>query len=169
MFVPFDNLPDTARIWIYQSDRKLKQDEKSTISTNLLAFTNQWTAHNQTLGASFSILHDQFIVLAVDEDYNQASGCSIDASVHAFRNLGAHLQIDFFTRTNVAFWKDGEVQIVPLSELSEKPGGGIWNNQTEVFNNTIRTKGELINSWKISAGQSWLKRHLAKANVDGSN
>jgi len=169
MFVPFDKLPETSRIWIYQSDRKFTPDEKNTISNTLQAFTNQWTAHNQTLGASFAIMHDQFIVLGVDENYNEASGCSIDASVHAIKNLGTTLNLDFFTRTKIAFWNEDEIRIIPLFELSEGLARNMWNSQTEVFNNTITSKGEMKSGWKIPAGQSWLKRYLTRANCVSNN
>ena len=31
MFVPFNELPDTSRIWIYQCGRELKEDEVTEI------------------------------------------------------------------------------------------------------------------------------------------
>lgn len=165
MYVPFENLPDTARIWIYQSDRQFTALEKDTISSTLITFTKQWTAHNQTLGASFAVLYDRFIVLAVDENINQASGCSIDGSVRAIRNLEGSLNVDLFNRLNVAFLKDEDVQIVPSAILSAKLDEGIWNGSSIVFDNTIRTKAELNSSWKVPAGSSWLKRYLTKASV----
>lgn len=169
MFVPFEKLPDTARIWIYQSDRKLTDEDKNTISSKLSTFTTQWTAHNQTLGASFYIFHDFFIVLAVDEDVNQASGCSIDASVHAFRDIASKVGIDVFARTNVAFLVKGEVVIIPQSGLLKKLEEGIWTSETSIFNTSIVTKGELTDKWIIPAGKSWLKRYLDKVSISGSN
>ena len=35
MFVSFDTLPDNARIWIYQSDRKFSEKEEDFIQKNL--------------------------------------------------------------------------------------------------------------------------------------
>lgn len=163
MFVPFEKLPETARIWIYQADRRLSSTEIDTISAKLKTFTIQWTAHNQTLGASFAILYNQFVVLAVDEDVNQASGCSIDASVRAVKTIGESLGLDFFKRTNVAFLKDGEVRTVPSLNLLKTLVEKEWNGDTLIFNNAILSKGELDTSWKVPAANSWLKRYLEKA------
>jgi hypothetical protein len=165
MFVPFEALPESARIWLYQADRKLTREEQDTISSKLLSFTNQWVAHNQPLRSSFLILHDQFVVLAVDESYSGASGCSIDSSVHVIRSLVDEMQVDFFNRANVAFWIDEEVKTLSLSGLAEKLEEGFWNANTIVFDNTILTIGALKSKWMVQARNSWLRRYLAKTSV----
>ena len=45
MFVPFDQLPDNARVWIYPSSRKFSPDEVLVIRQKTKAFLEQWTAH----------------------------------------------------------------------------------------------------------------------------
>lgn len=168
MFVPFETLPDTARIWIFQSERKLQPNEIHTISESLKTFTNQWTAHNQTLGASFTILYDQFIVLAVNEQINQASGCSIDSSVRFLKTLSEQIGADFFDRNQVAFLINGTIHVIPRERLSTAISEGVWNEESVVFNNTIGSKGELEDNWKIKAGRSWLKRYLAKDTLSAN-
>ncbi len=163
MFVPFEKLPDSARIWIYQADRKLSADEQRKISIDLEVFTNQWTAHNQMLGASFCVLYDQFVIVAVNENVNQASGCSIDASVHQMKKLGDQFHINFFNRTQIAFWKNEQVTMIQLADLSKKLEEGAWSGETKFFDNTIQTKGDLPLKWKIKAADSWLSRYLKKA------
>lgn len=165
MFVPFETLPASARVWIYQSNRAFKPEEENTISTSLQAFTNSWTAHNQPLKTSFQVLHDYFIVLAVDEAHQEASGCSIDSSVHVIRQLSQQTGIDFFERTNVAMLLDEGVRLVKLPELKQAYENGVWNSHTTVFDNTVLTKGDFEKRWKSPAGQTWLKRYLSKAAV----
>lgn len=165
MFVPFETLPDSARVWIYQSNRAFKPEEVNTISTALQAFTNNWTAHNQPLKTSFQVLHDYFIVLAVDEAHHEASGCSIDSSVHVIRQLSQQTGIDFFERTNVALLLDEKVRLIKLPELKQAYENGVWNSQTTVFDNTVLTKGDFEKRWKSHAGETWLKRYLSKAAV----
>ena len=137
MFVPFETLPDSARVWIYQSNRTFKPEEVNTISTALQAFTNNWTAHNQPLKTSFQVLHNYFIVLAVDEAHHEASGCSIDSSVHVIRELSQQTGINFFERTNVALLLDEKVRLIKLPELKQAYENGVWNSQTTVFDNTV--------------------------------
>jgi len=165
MFVPFDSLPDSARVWIYQSDRKLSELEQRTISDTLQSFINQWTAHNQPLKASFAMLHDYFVVLAVDESYTGASGCSIDSSVATIRQLGHQVNVDFFNRTKVAFFIDETVNQVEMGELKRMHAEGFWKGDTRAFDNTVPTKGAFLSGWMRKADETWLKRYLSKATV----
>ena len=65
MFIPFDSLPDHARLWIYQANRPVTNSEKNIISDALLAFTQQWLVHGEPMMASYAIYHDQFLILAL--------------------------------------------------------------------------------------------------------
>ena len=79
MYIPFENLPPDARIWIYVSNRKLTAETRTAVEEVLAGFTQQWSAHATPLQASYKIFFDQFIVLGVDEAVSSPSGCSIFA------------------------------------------------------------------------------------------
>ena len=81
MFVPFNQLPDHARIWIYPSNRPFTTDELLVINEKARAFLEQWTAHGADLQAGIDLPYDRFIVLGLNEAIQSASGCSIDSSV----------------------------------------------------------------------------------------
>ena len=53
MLVDFNTLPDDSRIWIYQANRTLTEDEVSEIETKLSKFIQEWTAHGANLNAGF--------------------------------------------------------------------------------------------------------------------
>jgi hypothetical protein len=165
MFAPFETLADSARIWIYQAGRKFAETEKSTISDTLTAFTHSWVAHGNPLKTSFSILYDQFIVLAADENFNEASGCSIDSSVRVIRQLDQQFSLGLFDRTKIGFLRDEQVEMIPLDELPKALGEGRWQENSMFFNNVLSTKGQLTSGWIIPANQTWLKRYLAKTVV----
>ena len=165
MFVPFDVLEDSARVWIYQSGRKFTETEKNTISQTLSSFTQQWAAHGSPLKTSFTIHYDQFIVLAADENFNEASGCSIDSSVHVMKAMDEQYSLGLFDRTQVAFLKSGTVMMVKLSELPGRLAENTWQQDTLTFNNLVMTKGELGTQWIVPAGETWLKRYLTKIAV----
>jgi hypothetical protein len=165
MFASFESLEDSARIWIYQSSRKFTETEKSTISTTLEAFTHSWVAHGNPLKTSFAILYDQFIVLATDENFNEASGCSIDSSVRVIRQLDQQFSLGLFDRTKIGFLKGEQLEMIPLNELPNALTEGRWKQDSMVFNNVLSTKGQLTNGWIVPANQTWLKRYLTKTVV----
>lgn len=160
MFVEFDQLDETARIWIYQSDRKLTEEEQQLIQNTGEAFITQWTAHGKGLKGSIRLFYDRFLVLAVDENFNQASGCSIDASVYFIKELENQFSINFFDRTKIAFLHDGEIFIEDMLQLKEKIQNGHINGHHKTFNNHITTKAEMNHSWITSVEESWLKRYF---------
>jgi hypothetical protein len=167
MFIPFQNLHDQSRIWIFQCSRKFNSREAEIISEALSTFTDGWLVHGNAMRASFDLRFEQFIILAADEQANAASGCSIDDSVRTMKRLGAELQIDFFDRTQVAFKKNDDVITVPIASLKKKLEEKAWNADTLMFNNLVSTKRELRDSWLIPAGSTWLKRYLAHETLAG--
>jgi len=164
MYVPFDSLEDSARVWIYQAGRKLTESEKNTISESLSAFTHQWVAHGNPLKTSFKIFHDQFIVLAADENFEQASGCSIDGAVRTIQQINNQFGLSLFDRTKVAFLKE-EIVVVASGDILKSLEQGTWKSDTPTFNNVLTTKGDLTKHWIIPASQTWLKRYLTKIAV----
>lgn len=155
-----ENMPDHSRIWIYQSNRSFTESEKTFIEKQLVVFTAQWAAHGKQLTATYSILHNQFIVLAVDESFHQASGCSIDSSVAVIRHLEQETGLSLLDRSQVAFLSDEEVQVKPFNQLKAAVENGEINQETPVFNNAIQNAGEWKTSWLQPASATWLSRYF---------
>lgn len=165
MFVSFDTLPDNARIWVYQANRKFLPEEEKAISETIRLFCEGWSAHGQPLRTSFQIDHQQFLILAVDEAAADASGCSIDGSVRMLKEIQARFNLDFFDRTKVAFLLRDEVRLFPMAELKQAFGSGALNSTSITFNTLVATKGQMANSWVIQAGKTWLSKYLPKTAV----
>ena len=81
MYIPFEQLSDEARLWIYQANRLLTQEERISILQKSLTFLTKWVSHGNPLQSSAALLHDQFLVLAVEESFQGATGCAVDASI----------------------------------------------------------------------------------------
>ena len=167
MFIPFASLPDHSRLWIYQSNRKFTSEDIAIISDALSSFTNQWSAHGTPLKTSFDIKLDQFIVIAADEKYVPASGCSIDGAVRIIKDLGQHLGIDFFDRTEIAFYLDERVTIIPMNALKKHFSDGVLDHESRLINLLVGSKAELENGFVVPASATWLKRYLPAQNVAG--
>ena len=80
-------MPSDARVWVYQSNTILSDAEVNTIKNEGAHFISDWAAHGSNLKASFDVLFNRFIVIAVDEQQATASGCSIDKSVKFVKEL----------------------------------------------------------------------------------
>jgi len=160
MFVNFDHLADSSKIWIYQSNREFTENEIQEINEMLEKFIGSWKRHGDDLRASYLIKYNQFIVLAVDEDHNEVSGCSVDASTHVFKQIEQTYQVDLFNKLNTAF-KDGEnINIVSLADFQKYVKQQKINSKTTVFNNLIKTKKELSTAWEVDAENSWHSRYF---------
>jgi hypothetical protein len=160
MFVTYNDLPNNSRVWVYQSDREFTQEEIDFISKNAQQFIEQWTRHGSDLKGSFTIKYNQFLVLAVDEGFNNVSGCSIDASVHFVQELQKALQVDLLDKMNISFKVGEHINVVKMNAFKEFAKQQKINAETVVFNNMVTTKEELEDRWEVPAEQSWHKRFL---------
>lgn len=160
MLVPFEKLNPQSKIWIYQSDKVLDKKAQKFVIDKTESFLKEWTAHGNSLEAGVQIRYDQFIIIGVDEAFNEASGCSIDKSVAFFRELGDALNIDLLERSKVAIKNNNQVGLVEFTEIKKMVTEGLITPVTEVFNNAIVAKKELEFDWVLPAGKSWLKRYF---------
>ncbi|WP_299061656.1 ABC transporter ATPase [uncultured Polaribacter sp.] len=160
MFTEYKNLPNNSRVWIYQSDREFTAKEIAFISEKAVDFINQWTRHGDDLKGSFTIKYNQFLVLAVDESFNNVSGCSIDSSVRFIKELENELQLDLMNKLNVTFKDNENVNLVKLSDFQRFAKEQKVTSETIVFNNMVNTKADFENNWEIAAKDSWHKRFL---------
>lgn len=158
MFVPFDTLPDEARLWIYQSNRKLSESEIESITIQLTAFVEQWAAHGQSLQASFQIVYERFILIAVDEEVQNVTGCSIDASVVEVQKIEQQFSIELLDKLNVTFKLGEFIAHKPLIEFKKMAKDKAVSAQTIVFNNLVNTIGEWREFWEVPASESWHNR-----------
>ena len=160
MFVPFKEMPNDSRVWIYQADRTLTPAEVKVAEDETRQFLQQWSAHGQKLICSSTLMHDRFLIISVNENHHAASGCSIDSSVHFINELGKKLEVDWFNRSKIAFIVNNEVFIESQKDLKQKIADGKIDVDTLTFNNLVANIKELEESWLIPAGDSWLSRYF---------
>lgn len=149
------NFPSSAKVWVYQSSRALSADEVVAVQEAIDTFARQWTSHNLQLRAGGEVLHNRFIVLAVDESQAGASGCSIDKSVAFIKNLQAALGTDLFDRMRFAYLDGDQVCSVPREEFARLYSNGIINSSTLVFDPLVDTIGKLREAFIKPLDQSW--------------
>lgn len=160
MFVPFESLPDSSRVWIYQANRSFTEQEQIEIQEKLENFITQWTAHGADLKASFEIRYKRFIILALDQEMNVATGCSIDASVHFIQELEKQYGVDLLDKMNVSYKQGDFVAYKTLTDFRKMAKDRAVSPKTIVFNNLVTNKAEYLSDWEVPASESWHKRFL---------
>lgn len=153
-------MPDSARIWIYQAERKLSAEEADTVEKAASYFLTHWQAHGQDLKSSFSLKHGQFLILTVDETHNAASGCSIDASVHLVQKIEHELGISFTTNGQVAFMINDRIFLKPFNQIKSAIRDQEISTETVVFDNTIQSLADFRAKWPAKSQDTWVSRYF---------
>ncbi|MEY3679133.1 MAG: hypothetical protein RI924_1274 [Bacteroidota bacterium] len=147
-----------SRIWIYQSDRELTEQELKAIQSHLDGFTANWAAHGNSLHAKGEIRFQRFIIMAVDEQKTGASGCSIDKSVALMKQFETQFGIQLFDRMQIAYRDGNAIKTFKKAEFNTLVEKGILNEHTLIFNNLIQHYAELDTAWEIPLKETWLSR-----------
>ena len=160
MFVNFDSLPDNSRIWIYQCNRSFSDSELQEISEKLKAFLEGWTAHGADLQSGFEIKYKRFIVIALDQQVNAATGCSIDASVKFIQELEKAYKVNLMDKMNVSYKQGEYVAYKTLTNFKKMAKDKAVSKNTIVFNNLVNSKAEYAEFWEVPASESWHSRFV---------
>lgn len=154
-------MPAHARVWIYQSDRDLKDIEIDEMRRKSAMFLMEWSSHGNLMLATVEFLYNRFIVVAADEDAARASGCGIDKSVRFIQQLEKDYGLNLFDRMLVAYRDaDTRIQTVKLHVFEQMMEKGELNGETIVFNNLVGTKEEMQAKWEVPVKKSWHARML---------
>ena len=153
-------LPDHARVWVYQSSRVFTAHEVQQLNPILAEFAENWAAHGSAMVAAAEIILDRFIVFSIDEMSVAASGCSIDTSINLLKEIEKVYSINLYDRMATAF-------ITPQHTIEMQPVQSLAQNEnvtadTLVFDNLTTTVGDLKSNWLKPIGQSWHKRFVKK-------
>ncbi|GHE23759.1 ABC transporter ATPase [Sphingobacterium griseoflavum] len=148
------------RVWVYQCNRFLHDEEIARIEDILSEFVLQWTAHGNQLAGSFSIRYGLFLMLMVDEEKAMVTGCSIDKSVHLLKKIEQELGISLFDRMQIAYRdpSSGNILIVGRDTFSSLVRDGGVHAETIVFNNMLTQVDELDKKWEVPLKDSWHAR-----------
>jgi len=160
MLVEFSELPETARIWIYQSDRNFSPEELLDVNNQTTQFLKDWTAHGAQLEAAYEIKYNRFIIIGLDQSNASASGCSIDASVHFIQELEKKYKVQLLDRMNVSFKQGDYITYKPMTEFKKMAKAKSISKNTIVFNNLVANKQEYLEHWEVPASDSWHSRFL---------
>jgi hypothetical protein len=150
-----NNLPDSSRVWVYQSNRAFTQEELVELKNELDQFGASWEAHGTKLNSAIEIYYNQFIVIFVDESGQEATGCSIDKSVVLVKMIESKYGISLLDRMNLTYKTDDAVENIRMADFQKLAQKGQIQNTVTVFNNLVFSKAEFISKWEVEAKDSW--------------
>jgi len=152
-------LPDDSKVWIYQANRLLNDDETTHMQSEIYDFTLKWNSHGKEVDCYGHIFHNLFLVFVADET-NHVSGCSIDSSVHFIKSLGNKYNVDFFDRLNYVYFKNDKINRIFHTDMKTGLTNGKIDNETLFFNNLVDTKEAFIKDWVTPIKDNWLNRYI---------
>ena len=153
MLADFHTLPEQARIWVYASEKALTQNQKAYILNYISQHLKGWNAHKQDLTAGVAVLENHFIVIALDESKNGASGCSIDTLQKTIQKIEKELTFSLMNRLNVFCKIEDKILCIPSFKLST-----VANKDTLFYDLTILKKSDL-NTYLKPISEGWCE-HL---------
>ena len=98
------------------------------------------------------------IIIAVNQEVQAATGCSIDASVQFIQQIEQKYAVDLLDKMNVTFKMGEHVTFKTLLEFKKLAKEKAVSANTVVFNNLVNTVGEWQDFWEVPAGESWHSR-----------
>jgi hypothetical protein len=143
----FPELNPNSKVWVYTSSRNFDATEVNFINDSLAVFIPEWAAHGAKLIGNGIVHKSRFIILSVDESQVNASGCSIDTSVHFIKNLGSELGVDFFNRMDMVIENGDKMETIHVSDLKN-------HKDAKVYNPMITSLSQLNSIWLIPVSES---------------
>lgn len=154
--VPFSEMPDHARLWVFAAERPLPPDAATRLLETVDRFLEGWHAHQVPLTAARDWRDDQFLLVAVDEQAAGVSGCSVDALVRTMKTLGQALGIVLLDHAAVHSREAGAVVRRSRADFAEAAAAGAVSPETTVFDHTVASVGALRRGeWERPAATSW--------------
>lgn len=159
MLLPFNQIPDDARLWTFHAERTLSDEEGARLRGELERFLETWAAHRKDLTAGYEIRDNQFILIGVDESRLPPSGCSIDSMVDALKAIGGGLGVELVDSPDVVYRAGDALHCVDRDEFARRAGRGEVHAGTVVFDRMAQRVGDVrAGRWERPARESWHAR-----------
>lgn len=148
MFVPFQQMPSNARVWIYSCSESLTDAQSADIERDIQLFVEEWLSHKREVKGSGVLLGSRVICLSADETDVDVSGCSIDSSVRFIKSLEEKYGINCFDRSLMVYQGNTEkFQVIDFRKISAAVEAGELGEDTPVFNLQAATAGQVNEPW----------------------
>ena len=159
--VPFETLPDAARVWVFGSDKPLSEDGTKLLLSGVDAHLEDWKAHGAPLTVGREWRDGRFLVVAVDQSTAGASGCSIDGLFRVLQQLEGEVDASLVAGGRV-FYRGGhgEVQTASRADIAGLAQSGVISKDTVVFDTSLTDLGTWRACFERRAKDSWVNELL---------
>lgn len=154
--VPFSDLPDKARIWIFGSDKPLTGAVVDTLLAEVDSYLDTWKAHGFPLRAAREWRDNRFLIIGIDPTVEQASGCSIDGLFRSLQQLQTSIGAQLVGGGRV-FYRDesGLAHAVARDEFSALAAQGKIGPRTPVFDTSLTQLDAWRSRFEQPLAESW--------------
>jgi hypothetical protein len=156
--VPFENLPDASRVWVFGSDRPLTEDGTTALLKGVEEHLTSWKAHGEPLTVGSQLRDNRFLVIAVDQSSAGATGCSIDGLFRVLQGMEPKIGASLVGGGKV-FYRDNHaaVQSATRDQIPALVQSGAITKDTVVFDTTLTDLGAFRAGFEKRAKESWIK------------
>ncbi|SRR5581483_4788906 len=154
--VPFETLPDDARVWVFGAAAPVDEVDARKLLAAVDGFLIQWKAHGHPLTCAREWRDDRFLVIGVDQRTEGASGCSIDGLFRMLQGLERAIGTTMVGGGRVYFRDtQGLVHAVTRAEFEAMARRAELGVDTPVFDTTVTTVGQVRTAFELPAKKSW--------------
>jgi len=161
MLVPIQQLSHQARSWVYSFHAPISNTQQRELEQLLSNFIEQWSSHGNNLQAGFQVVDQVMLVVAVENGFEAASGCSIDKLTAVIQQAESQFNLGLLDRMNLVLKnEEGQIRFESFTQIktvfSQHPhlaNGYIANNQEQSLDLYLK------NPW-IKVKDSWLARFV---------
>ncbi|HVX39236.1 MAG TPA: hypothetical protein VHB25_06650 [Gemmatimonadaceae bacterium] len=153
--VPFEALPDSARVWVFASDQPLTGAAADSLLAAVDRFLAEWKAHGVPLRCARAWRDDHFLAIGVDVTAENASGCSIDGLFRALRELERATGSRLVGGGRLFYRGPNGIQAVSRDEFAERAARGEIAPGTHVFDITVTDAERWRTGFELAASETW--------------
>ena len=140
--IPFEELPEHGRLWVFPASRDLSDDEAVACLAAVDEFLVSWSAHGAPLRSGRELRERRFLLVGVDVDAESPSGCSIDSLVNRLRAFGAELELTLIDHSPIWIRAGAEVRTLSRADFRALIDEGTVGPDVPVFDTTLTSIGQ---------------------------
>jgi hypothetical protein len=161
--VPFENLPDASRVWVFGADQTLTETATTTLLKGVDEHLANWKAHGEPLTVGSQLRDNRFLVVAVDQSTAGATGCSIDGLFRVLQGLEPAVGANLVGGGRV-FYRDSHagVQSTTRDQIPALVKSGAITKDTVVFDTSLTDLGAFRAGFEKRAKESWIKSMMGE-------